>query len=182
MDTPEPLTEGENQLKQILMKSQLFLNTAEALFKLNIPLGILHGGGDDCPDEESKLTLDCGYEVMKRKGKRQELSIHPFMTISITSPKEKSLDDLIKQLHKDFKKLKSHGRNDNVECVVEDYLPKMLESDVYNLDPDVNCMWDFGWNMMMLAFFEKDDVIRDVEKSVLNGLLDEVTRDLLPVF
>jgi hypothetical protein len=35
---------------------------------------------------------------------------------------------------------------------------------------------------MMFAFLEKDDVIRDVEKFVLDGLLDEVAKDLLPVF
>jgi hypothetical protein len=58
----------------------------------------------------------------------------------------------------------------------------MLECDVYNWDIDVNCMWDCGWDKMMFAFLEKDDVIRDVEKFVLDGLLDEVAKDLLPVF
>ncbi|OAY50754.1 hypothetical protein MANES_05G160500v8 [Manihot esculenta] len=174
LETQELLTESEDHLKQILIKSPLFLNTAEALFKLNIPLDIRHAGGHDYHDEESKLILDCGYEVMKRKGKRQELSVNPFRRISITSPKVSSLDDLIKQLDKDFKKLKY-----TTECVVEDYLPKMLEIDVYNRDLDVNCMWDFGWHEMTFTLLEKDDVIRDVERHVLNALLDEVTRDLL---
>ncbi|CAK7349289.1 unnamed protein product [Dovyalis caffra] len=178
LETPEPLTESENHLKQILIKSQLFLNTAEALFNLNIPFGILHAGSHN---DESKLILDCGYEIMKRKGKKQELSFHPFMKTSIISNKVKSLDNLIKQLHKDFEKLKFYGRNGNAECLVEDYLPKMLECDVYNWDFDVNCMWDFGWDKMLFPFLENDDVVRDVEKLVLNGLLDEVTRDLLPV-
>lgn len=174
LETLEPLTESENHLKQILIKSQLFLNTAEALFKLNIPLDILHAGDRDCHDEQRKLILDCGYEVMKRKGKRQELSVHPFMRISITSFKVRSLYDLIKQLQKDIGKLKHKA-----ECTVEDYLPKMLEIDVYNRDLDVNCMWDFGWHEMTFTLLEKDDVIRDVERHVLNALLDEVTRDLL---
>ncbi|KAG8632499.1 hypothetical protein MANES_18G027700v8 [Manihot esculenta] len=177
LETLEPLTESENHLKQILIKSQLFLNTAEALFKLNIPLDILHAGDRDCHDEQRKLILDCGYEVMKRKGKRQELSVHPFMRISITSFKVRSLYDLIKQLQKDIGKLKHKA-----ECTVEDYLPKMLEIDVYNRDLDVNCMWDFGWHEMMFAFLEKDDVIRDVERHLLNALLDEVTGDLMLVF
>ncbi|KAF2299922.1 hypothetical protein GH714_005968 [Hevea brasiliensis] len=142
LETLEPLTESENHLKHILIKSQLFLNTAEALFKLNIPPDILHAGGHDCHDEESKLILDCGYE-----------------------------------LHKDFEKLKYKA-----ECIIEDYLPKMLELDVYNRDLDVNCMWDFGWHEMMFTFLEKDDVIRDVERHVLNALLDEVTRDLVLLF
>ncbi|KAK9270030.1 hypothetical protein L1049_025603 [Liquidambar formosana] len=57
----------------------------------------------------------------------------------------------------------------------------MLERDLQNRDPDVNCMWDFGWNEMMFAFLEKDDVIRDVEKLLLNGLIDEIARDFLHV-
>ncbi|KAL3573200.1 hypothetical protein D5086_027104 [Populus alba] len=145
LETPEPLNESENHLKQILIKSQLFLNTAEALFKLNIPFFVLH---------------------------------------AVTSIKVKSLDNLIKLLYKDLEMLKLYCRNGNPECLplVEDYLQKMLECDVYNWDIDVNCMWDCGWDKMMFAFLEKDDVIRDVEKFVLDGLLDEVAKDLLPVF
>lgn len=177
----EPLTESENCLKQILITSELFLNTAEALFKLNIPFDILHAGSHECRDKESKLVLDCGYEVMKRKGRKQELTCHPYLKISIGSVKVRTLDDLIKQLHKDFDALKFYGRNGNPECDVEEYLPKMLEPDVYLRDPEVNCMWDLGWNEMMFAFLERDDVVRDVERHLLNALLDEITRDLLQV-
>ncbi|KAI9201096.1 hypothetical protein LWI28_018039 [Acer negundo] len=182
-ETTEPLTESDNHLKQILIKSQIFLNTAEALFKLNIPFGILDagGGGHDCQDEDSKVILDCGYEVMKRKGRKQELSVHPFVKISITAKRARSLDDLVIELNKDIDKLKLYGRNGNVDAAIEDYLPKMLESDVYNKDPDVNSMWDLSWDEMMFAFIEKDDVVRDVERYVLNGLVDEITLDLLQV-
>ncbi|XVF63877.1 hypothetical protein PTKIN_Ptkin09bG0121300 [Pterospermum kingtungense] len=177
-EMPESLSETENHLKQILMKSQLFINTAEALFKVNISLSILHENGHDYHDQESKLILDCGYDVMKRKGRRQELSALPFLKLPITSSKTKSMDDLVKQMCKDFDKLKLYGRDGKEDSPFEDYLPKMLEADVNNKEPDVNCMWDLGWSCMMLAFIEKDDVIRDVEKYVLNGLLDEITIDL----
>ncbi|GLU04425.1 hypothetical protein SLE2022_215740 [Rubroshorea leprosula] len=177
-EIPEPLTESEDHLKQILVRSQLFLNTAEALFRLNIPFGILDSSDRSCQDEESKIILDCGYEVMKRKGKRQELSVHPFMNVLIPPIKVRSLDDLAKHLHRDFEKLKLYGNNRNVDFVSEDYIPKMIENEVYNINPDVNCMWDLGWNDMIFAFLEKDDVIRDVERHVFNALLDEITRDL----
>ncbi|XP_059454363.1 uncharacterized protein LOC132184663 [Corylus avellana] len=178
-----PLTESENCLKKILITSELFLNTAEALFMLNIPFEILNaGGGHDCTrDEESKLILDCGYEVMKRKGRRQELIAHPCVKISIGPIKVSSLDDLVKQLYKDFDTLKLYGRNGNPACDVEDYLPEMLEIDVHNRDTDVNCMWDLGWNDIVFALLEKDDVVRDVEKHVFHGLIEEITRDLLHV-
>uniref|UniRef100_A0A2N9GDJ1 DUF3741 domain-containing protein n=1 Tax=Fagus sylvatica TaxID=28930 RepID=A0A2N9GDJ1_FAGSY len=177
----EPLTESENCLKLILITSELFLNTAEALFKLNIPYNILHASGYICQEEESKLILDCGYEVMKRKGRRQELIIHPCVKISIRSTKVNSLDDLVKQLNKDFETLKLYGRNGDPKCDVEDYLPKMLEIDVHHSAPNVNCMWDSGWDDITSALLEKDDVIRDVERHMLNGLVDEITRDLLQV-
>lgn len=177
----QPLTENEKHLKQILIKSQLFLNTAEALFKLQLPDDILQVSGHNCHDEDSRLILDCGYELMRRKGKRQELSVHPFVKIPISSIKVASLDDLVKQLHIDFEKLKSYGRNGSDECDTAHYLPKMLELDILVMDPDVNCLWDLGWNDRMFTFIEKDDVIRDVERHVFNALIGEIMRDLLHV-
>lgn len=174
----QPLTENENHLKQILIKSQLFLNTAEALFKLNVPISVLDSTGHNYQDEDSRLILDCGYELMRRKGKRQELSVHPFVKVSISSMKITSLDDLVKQLYIDFEKLKSYGSD---ECDAADYLLRMLELDVLTMDPDVNCLWDIGWNDKMFAFIEKDDVIRDVERHIFNILLGEITRDFLHV-
>lgn len=116
---------------------------------------------------------------MKKKGRRQELSIHPCLKISIFPSKVRSLDGLIKQLCKDFEKLKQYGRSRDSECDVSDYLPRMLEADLQSKDPDINCMWDLGWSDITFASLEKDDVIREVEKYVLNCLIDEATRDFL---
>ncbi|KAH1065715.1 hypothetical protein J1N35_030702 [Gossypium stocksii] len=171
---PEPLTESENHPKEILTKSGLFMNTAEALFKLDI----LHTNSHNRQDQESKLVLDCGYEVMKSKGIRQELSVHPFLKVTITPNKEKTSDELVKQMSEEIDKLKLYRRGPRENSPFEDYLPKMLEADVNNKEPHLNCMWDMGWNSMMFALLEKDDVVRDAEKYVLNGLLDEMTRDI----
>lgn len=118
---------------------------------------------------------------MKRKGIRQELNNRPCTNISLRSKKIGSLDDLIKQLHRDVDALKFYGKNGNLECEVQDYLPKMLEIDIYNQEPDLNSMWDLGWNETTFVFLEREEVVRDVEKHVLSGLLDEVTRDLVHV-
>ncbi|CAK8579801.1 unnamed protein product [Lathyrus sativus] len=176
----QPLTESENRLKWILVMSQLFVNTAEALFRLNIPFGILQGGGQDSQDQSSKLILDCGYEVMKRKGIRQELKVHTCSNISsITSTVNlvRSLDDLVRKLNEDMEKLKLYGRKKSSQVDGEEYLPKMLEHDVYDKCPDINCMWDFGWNDETFAFIEKYDVIRETEKHILSVLVDEITKD-----
>lgn len=180
----EPLTEPEKHFKESVIKSQQFLNTAEALFKLNIPISILHASDQNNQGEDVKLMLDCGYEIMKRKARRQELALHPYATMSIGYIKTRSLDDLIKQLCKDFDTLKFYGGDGNMsdECDAADYLHNMIGKDMHNRNPDVNSMWDFGWSeQIMFAFFEKDDVIKDVEKHLLNGLIDEITMDLLRI-
>lgn len=175
----ELLTETEKQLKEILIKGQLFLNTAEALFKLNIPVSILHGSDHNGQDPETKLILDCAYELLKKKGRRQEISIYPCKDKSIGHIMIKSFDDLIKQLRKDFDMLKFSGEEGGEECAEADYLQKMLENDIKTYKPDVNSTWDFSWNENTFAFLEKYDLVKDVEKHILNGLLDEITSDLL---
>ncbi|XP_013699312.2 uncharacterized protein LOC106403019 isoform X2 [Brassica napus] len=179
-ETKETLSENEMNLKKIVVKSQLFLDTFEALFKLNIPLNVLHEvGGNNYHQEDKNLLLDCGFEIMKRKGRFQELKVHPFVKVPISSSKVNSLDHLVRQLSKEFEKLRTYGRECYTESLVEDYLPKVLKRDVYYTDPNLNSMWDMGWNDSMDAFIEKDDVIRDVEREVFNGLLEEITRDLI---
>lgn len=175
----QPLTESEKCLKLILVTSQSFVSTAEALFRLNFPDNILQGGDLEIQDEGSKLILDCGYEVMKRKGIRQELKVHICSKISISTVKIRSLDDLVRQLSEDMEKLKFYGRKRSSQVDVEDYLPKMLEHDVYDKDPDIDCMWDLGWNNETYAFMEKYDVIRETEKHILSALLDEITGCML---
>ncbi|XP_071922785.1 uncharacterized protein [Coffea arabica] len=178
----ELLTESEKHLKEKLIKGQLFLNTAEAIFKLNIPVSILHGHDHIGRDTETKLILDCGYELLKKKGQRQEFSVYPCKGMSISYIKVRSLDNLVKQLSKDFDVLKFYGGTiGSQDCDAADYLHKMLEKDFRNWHADVSSMWDFGWNEKTFAFLEKDDLVKDLEKHILNGLLDEITRNLLHI-
>lgn len=180
LNRQEQLTEPEKNLKEMVIKSQLFLSTAEALFKLNIPVSFLHAG--DHHENEvtgTKLELDSAYEVLKRKARRHEVTYHPYTKTPVSNVKLKSLDDLVRQLCKDLEILKSYGVNGSDECDVAAGLHKMLNKDIYNEDPDVNCMWDFEWSRMMSIFPEMEDVVKDVERHMLNGLLDEITKDLL---
>ncbi|KAK4722905.1 hypothetical protein R3W88_013138 [Solanum pinnatisectum] len=181
----EPLTVPEKHFKESVIKNQLFLNTAEALFKLNIPISILHASDQNNQGEDVKLMIDCGYEIMKRKAIRQELAVHPYATISIGYTKTRSLDNLIKQLCNDLDTLKSYGGIGNVsdERDEADDLHNMIGKDMSNRNPDVNSMWDSGWSteQIMFGFLEKDDVVKDVEKHLLNGLINEITMDLLRI-
>ncbi|KAI9087882.1 hypothetical protein K1719_030212 [Acacia pycnantha] len=175
---PKPLTESENRLKWNLIKSQLFLNTAETLFRFDMPFSNPLGSGWDNQDLSSKLMLDCGYEVMKRKGIRQEFKVHPCSKVSVSTIRIRSLDDLVRQLNEDMEKLTFYGRSRISQVEIEDYLPKMLENDMCNKDPDIDCMWELGWNDDTFAFIETYEAIRNMEKHLLNGLLDEITREL----
>ncbi|KAI3821053.1 hypothetical protein L1987_08609 [Smallanthus sonchifolius] len=172
------LTEQEKQLKEILMKDQLFLSTAEALFKLNIPVGFLHADDHNHHNHETKLKLDCGYEILKRKARSQELSVHPYIRPSIADTSIRFLDELVKQLYKDLEGLRLYGR-DTCNQYEADYLHHMLEKDIYNKNPDINSFWDFGWHITTFTFVEKDEFVSDVEQDMLCGLVDEIIDDLL---
>lgn len=178
----EQLTEAEKDLKEIIIKSQLILSTAVALFKLNIPLSFLHAGEyDDVVVAEKKLILNCAHEIMKRKARRHEVTYHPYTKTTISCNKMRSLDDLVRELCKELEILKFYGGNGTDECDVAASLHKMLDNDIYNTDPDVNSMWDFEWSKLMSVFPEKEDIVKDVERHMLNGLLDEIMNDLLVI-
>ncbi|GAA0170661.1 hypothetical protein LIER_24881 [Lithospermum erythrorhizon] len=176
----EQLTESEELLKQKLTKSRYFLNTAEALLKLNIPVRILIGHDDKVQDIETKLALDCSYELLKWKGKKHELNAHPYSCVTNNYKNRiNSFRDLIKQLCKDFDTLKLYGGNVDSESDVADVLHTMLEKDIQHDLSDVSFMWDHGWGELTFSFLEKDDIIKEMEKHMLNGLLNEITIDLL---
>ncbi|XP_068655845.1 uncharacterized protein [Aristolochia californica] len=173
------LTEEESNLKQMLITSQQFLTAAVAFFKFHIPVSILHSSCPKDEDRESKLVLDCAYEIMKKKGRKEELAFHPSVTMPIMPLKVKSLDDLVKELNKNLACLKRCRQPQGDDYDAATYPHKILEREIENTNPEANCMWEFGWNCTMFAHIEKEEVIRDVEKHQLNRLIDEIIGDLL---
>ncbi|KAK4781966.1 hypothetical protein SAY86_016068 [Trapa natans] len=178
----EQLTESETQLKSILSKSRLFLDTSEALFKLNIPIGSLEATDEDFTrgDEYNRLALDCAFEIMKRTGRIRELAFHPFAWKARTSftNNNADFDSVIRKLFKDFEGLRTHGREGPHDSEVEDYLPRMLELDIHMRNPETDCMWDSGWDTRMFVLLEKDEVVKDVERLMMYSLIDEMARDI----
>ncbi|RZC86984.1 hypothetical protein C5167_041915 [Papaver somniferum] len=168
---------NEDHLKQILLRSRVFLNAAVALFRIQFPVRTLHCSTNKCQDEDSKLLLDSGYETMRRKGKIQELNCNPCLGISVGSKKVRCLDSLVKELSEDLETYK-YSANEHIEDEAS-HLHYLLHKDIENKNPVVNCMWDFGWSDIMFSCIEKEEVIRDVEKHVLNRLIDEITRDFI---
>ncbi|XP_017697198.2 uncharacterized protein LOC103702750 [Phoenix dactylifera] len=176
IDGQDSLTNNQF-LVQVLVNNQHFLNTVQALFKLKIPIGFLKANDNSCPDKDNKLLLDCGYELLRRKGKREEVIYA--MSMSYTPVKVRRLDTLITELNDDLESLKFPTNIEDNNYDTAEFLHEMLERDIQNRNPDVNCMWDLGWNSMILAPVEKDEIIRDMEKHVLNGLINELAGDLM---
>ncbi|KAL7081557.1 hypothetical protein ACP275_14G047200 [Erythranthe tilingii] len=180
----EQLTEPEKELKEIVIRSQQFLSTSEALFKLNIPLSFLHATDND--DEvvvvaaDKKLVLDSAYEITKRKARRHEIT---YTKDAVSYYKVRSLDDLVRQLCRDLETLRIYGGNGECdECGdVAASLYNMVCKDFCSECSDVNCMWDFEWSRMMCVVSEKEGVVGDVERHVFDGLVNEIVDDLVGV-
>lgn len=147
---------------------------AQALLKITIPGVVLQTSNKACQKKENKVLLDCGYELLRRKGKRENIrAMEP-----LYSPGDVNIDALVKELNNDFESLKfsneSTVSDDNAE-----FLYVLLERDIENRKPDINCMWDVGWSSIIVASLQKDEITRDLEKHVLSGLISELARELI---
>lgn len=84
----------------------------------------------------------------------------------------------MKELNEDIESLKFPSETINNDSTAE-LLHMMLKRDIEDRKPDINCMWDIGWNNIIFASVEKDEIIRDTEKHVLSGLISELARELV---
>ncbi|KAH0458607.1 hypothetical protein IEQ34_011421 [Dendrobium chrysotoxum] len=178
VDQQEILTKDEETLKKTLTTNQNFLNVAQALFQIKIPVGMLQAAENASPDNDAKLIIDCGNELLRRKGKREELS---FSRKGSFTPLKRSIDALIKEVNADFESLKYQNYTVGCDYDLAASLNKMIEKDIQHWHPDINCLWDFGWDSNTFVCLEKKEILTEVEKHVLNGLLNELSRDLLNV-
>ncbi|KAI0503472.1 hypothetical protein KFK09_014406 [Dendrobium nobile] len=178
VDQQEILTKDEATLKKTLTTNQNFLTVAQALFQIKIPVGMLQAAENASPDNDAKLIIDCGNELLRRKGKREELI---FSRKGSLTPSKRSIDTLIKEVNADFESLKYQNYTVRCDYDLADSLNKMIEKDIQHWHPDINCLWDFGWDSNTFVCLEKKEILTEVEKHVLNGLLNELSRDLLNV-
>ncbi|ERN17488.1 uncharacterized protein LOC18445830 [Amborella trichopoda] len=179
MKVTSTLTDQENHLKLLLINSPKFLNAAVALFNLLIPVGFLHATSLKSADEENKLMADCACEIMRRKSRIKELEIYPSCKTKAVLVKVTCLDELVKELYKDLEHLKFHGDDGADNYNTADYLHKMVQRDVKNKHPDVNSMWGLGWEDTLFAEQEKDELLREVQKHILDGLVQEILGDII---
>lgn len=171
------LTEDEYALKQILVSSQHFLNRTQSLLKIETPTDALPASGNTYRYGSDRLVLDTSCELIRRKSKREEAQISRI--IPYAPVKVRSLDDLVKELNDDLRSLDMPSKTEAANNDIAECLLKMIESEMQNRNPDINCMWDMCWNNLIFANI--DEITRDLEKHVLNGLINDLARDLISV-
>lgn len=115
--------------------------------------------------------LDCGCELVRRKGKRE--GIHAIAGHYAAS-RVRHLNVLVKELNDDIESLKFLSMSDDSSA---EFLHMMIERDIENKRPDANCMWDIGWSRSLVASLEKDEIVRNLEKHVLGGLISELVSE-----
>jgi len=116
---------------------------------------------------------------MRRKGKREEALFTK--KISFAPVKARCLDDLVRELKNDLRSLEIPSMTEGANIDIAECLQKMIERDIQNRNPDVNSMWNICWINTTFANMEKEEIIKDVEKHVLNGLINDLARDLMSV-
>ncbi|CAN6450589.1 unnamed protein product [Victoria cruziana] len=168
------LTEEENQLKQILITNPALLHAANALFDIYVPAGIVGTSYLKGTKDHGGQLVDCVEELMRRKSRWGELSLHHSNRFSKYS-KILSFNGLVKGLNEDLNSLNVHG--DHGWLKPADYLNKLIEKDIRNSRPHTSCLWDMDWFEGLFAE-ERERIAREVEMHILDELLKEVTDQL----
>uniref|UniRef100_A0A0E0KJM2 DUF3741 domain-containing protein n=1 Tax=Oryza punctata TaxID=4537 RepID=A0A0E0KJM2_ORYPU len=176
----DSFTENQLLLMKMLLEDQYLLETAKALVRNPVPVHFVNASADKWSEKGSSLFSDIAREVIRKKGKRTEAIVEVSMANSTTNMKLQYLDDLIMVLDGDIeslnisKKSQQHGE----DCTAEN-LRMIVQSDMQNNHPDANSMWDFGWNRISDLPIERNEVIRDLEKNILGGMITDVARELI---
>ncbi|XP_020180376.1 uncharacterized protein [Aegilops tauschii subsp. strangulata] len=182
--TCDSLTENQLLLMRLLVKDRYLLETAKAIVRVDAPVSFMDDdGAPNWSDKGSDLLSDVAREVTRRKGKRSE-AMEEVSVARTANLRLRYLDDLVRELDGDVesldmskrKRTQQHGDNRAAEN-----LRRILESDIQNDHPDANSTWDFGWNRVWELPLEKGDVVRDLEKNILGGIITDVARDLIGV-
>ncbi|CAN6309124.1 unnamed protein product [Urochloa humidicola] len=177
----DSFTENQLLLKEMLLKDPYLLETAKAMTGFHVPVCDVHVTTGKWLDKGNKILSDVGREVIRRKGKRTEAMVDISMRRA-GNLKLQTLDDLIRELDSDIQSLnipkQPHQQSENSTA---ENLKMVLYSDIENTHSDANSVWDFGWNRIRDLPMEKNEVVKDLEKNILGGIITDVARELIDV-
>lgn len=183
--TCDSFTENQLLLMRLLVKDRYLLETAKAIVRVDAPVSFMDddAGAWSWSDKGNDLLSDVAREVIRRKGKRSE-AMEEVSVVRTANLRLRYLDDLVRELDGDVESLdmsKSKRTQQQGDNRAAENLRRILESDIQNDHPDANSTWDFGWNRVRDLPMEKSDVVRDLEKNILGGIITDVVRDLIGV-
>ncbi|XWS17279.1 hypothetical protein CRYUN_Cryun33cG0053800 [Craigia yunnanensis] len=161
-------------LKALLLSSPAFLNHVEELFHLhvNVPTTSQKVGTSDFTDANTRLSLDCANEIVRRRSFPDSQIVHPpLLTLVGNAKSHISLDHLLKETCDGVEALRSYS-----ELAGENYptgsLYAMLERDIKRSEV-LSGIWDLGWRKGF-SVDDKMQVVDDIEKQLLSGLIEEI--------
>ncbi|KAJ1702774.1 hypothetical protein LUZ63_002553 [Rhynchospora breviuscula] len=161
----DPLTENQILLREMLLNDSEFVDLSQALFTLEVNTVKFEKFTKTPLEKENNIPLlHTAHEILKRKASR--LDIYEKFKIQ-------SLNSLIRELDSDLRSLEYGRKLENFD------FQRIIEREIRDGNPDANCMWEFGWNPKFIAPFEKNEVVKELEKHLTSGLITELTRDLV---
>ena len=161
-------------LKTLLLSSPAFLNHAEELFHLhvNVPKTSQKFGISDFTDANTRLSLDCANEIVRRRSFPDSQIVHPpLLTLVGNAKSHISLDHLLKETCDGVEALRSYSELAG-ENYPTDSLYAMLERDIKRSEV-LSGIWDLGWRKGF-SVDDKMQVVDDIEKQLLSGLIEEI--------
>lgn len=177
----DSFTENQLLLTEMLLKDHYLLETAKAITGIHVPVSVVDVNTGKWLDKSNQVLSDIGREVIRRKCKRTEAMVNVSMTRTAT-PRLQTLDDLIRELDSDIQSLnipkKPHQQSWDSTA---EKLKMILLRDIQNTHSDANSMWDFGWSRMSDLPIEQNEVIKDLVKNILGGIITDVARELIEV-
>ncbi|KAK4344259.1 hypothetical protein RND71_037353 [Anisodus tanguticus] len=157
----------------LLLSSESFLSRAEELFDTDAWEPTLWKTISlDNEMSNSTLVLDCATELLENKRSHRALAISKdpvnMSRVSI------SFDKLVNEICDAIEVLKSYTKVDGNSLSV-DTLYALHERDIW-CNAVVSTTWDLGWKNAF-TLDEVEQVTTDIEKHVLNGIIDDVLTD-----
>ncbi|XAR53347.1 hypothetical protein NMG60_11021879 [Bertholletia excelsa] len=157
----------ETPTKDMLLGSPSFLSYAENLFDINPDKGMVSQATtlEDYGKTETSLLLDCAYELVQQKNLELRQIQHPLLNNPRNSKIRISLALLVEKVC------------DGIEKLPANFIYSALERDL-KCQGMAGGVWDLGWRYAFTVD-EVGQVVGDVEKLVLSGIIEEMIREFM---
>ncbi|MED6135314.1 hypothetical protein PIB30_045283 [Stylosanthes scabra] len=171
----------EAELRYLLLNNQSFINHAEELLNLDPDSPKILPKLEIETDRVAnpKLYLDCANELAERKSLQESQVVHPLLLLNSSgnSRFHISLGRLVGEICIAIQNLSSYSEIQSGKKLGSDNIYAMMERDINCNYGMMNGIWNWGWRHGFSAD-EAEQVVSEVERLVLSGLIEEVLVNL----